>query len=360
MKKYTISVDDAQFYIYTPSEKKIWGKDFWIIDFERRHDLLYTPASAGVIVQLNVTNKRYGSTPERGVRHKMKFSLVDTTLKTVVASLKQCIYVPKDEFFKHHYLQFPIDGLITRDIHVFKLVVFDETANCTLGEFFFNVFNEEILGSPAKWYWVSGGGLYPNGGHHPYKWVLPCNESYTEHGIEFDLQPRFGKNLPVILPELEIRIYKPDANYPDTQIVEVRKNGCSWWVNRSFLTGKKRGIYYVELTCMGHLIAGVPFGVYDDYTNNRWSHAELEAQEKYLPHDQDSAEKAAGRFINMLPKENRFGEEAEVAIGDFVGQPSEEDADECAQEAEKEEEVVDPLGAGMQTGISRRRIGFRV
>lgn len=140
-KESPISINKVKFCTFTFSEKKEIGKDLWKLTFDERHDFPIDSAFAGIAAIIIIGNERINCDRPRGVRRKVKLTLVDTTSQCEVASQNVGFYIPKDEYLYLAYADFSVCATDFQAGHAYKLVIQDLISSVMLGEYGFQLFD---------------------------------------------------------------------------------------------------------------------------------------------------------------------------------------------------------------------------
>lgn len=280
-RKSPISVDRIQFFLY--DRKQI--DEFGFINqfpYDDRHDFLVGRCLAGIAVKAEISNNRY----DKGARRNVSFSLVDMTKRCEAAKQQVRISLSKNAF-KDCYIYFPAEtsGLVAG--HTYKLAVCDETAAQTLIESIIHLFDKSTMGNPEEWYEVSDGGVRPGWNDNLFKSLNTVDEH--DYWVQFNVAPKMGSRLPAIMPELEIRLYYPDGKktfFKEPYCVS-RENydDNRWTVECTFETiADINGVFYAELLCMKHPIAGFVFDTMSAYdVSGKWYGYEIQPMNEYSP-----------------------------------------------------------------------------
>lgn len=276
-KRESISIHQVCFYAYSPTEKKEFRRDLWLLDFDGRRDFIGDRNFAGIAVRIDFTNERIAFEPPRGVRHKISLTIVDTTTRTEIAQESTVILITRDNYFKFHYVDFPLVPTQFHAGHNYKLIVQDLTEGATMGEYPFHLFSVTQLGDPKKWYVVSNGGVRPSWQSDLYRSLLV--RSYYEYNVRFNVEHRFGIKPPMIFPELEMRLYYPKKNRVEVRLLEPIMRGFdrnSYFVEQEFVVPEiQQGTFYAELRCMSIPIAGFVFNTCTREDRGSWCGPEI-------------------------------------------------------------------------------------
>ena len=257
--KSDVSVDLIQFYTYGHDEKN--ELDFiGRFPFDNRQDFLVAPGFSGIAVKIELSSNCY----DKDVSRTLSFSLIDMTSRCEVAAHEVKVNILKDELFKDEFICFALETVDLRRNHTYKLVVSNDTAQLTLAESIFHLFDSETFNHPSEWYEVSDCGVRPAWTDDLYK-SLDTIDGH-DYYVRFNLAQRFGTLPPKIMPELELRLHYPegiritaDFREPKCCGVEEYKSN-NWFVEFPFTTlGEINGVFYAELLCMEYPVAGFEF-----------------------------------------------------------------------------------------------------
>lgn len=326
-----LTVYEVKFATYTRQEKKKAGKNLSRLVFDGRHDFLLDDELDGLAAKIVLENERFGLAPERGVRRKLQFTLIDHEERIAVYSHERNIYIPKDEFFFEYYLDLNLSDTDLQAGHTYRLVVQDLKESVTLGEYSFHVFVEKELGAREDWYSVCDGGIRP-------AWEKELNKSlsvipYKDYWIRFNLSQKFGQHIPPILPELEIRLHNTETGKVDVCFAEpicrnFKEN--QYLVELPFVpSDDDRGLYYAELICMDCPLAGFVFDSSLDICSGSWYGAQIEPLDEYTP---EAARERAEEWLypmRQLDEEDPFDKILDEMSGD---KPEESETEELEME----------------------------
>ncbi|MDE7378473.1 MAG: AAA family ATPase [Paraprevotella sp.] len=145
-KESPISVNKVKFCSFTFNEKKEIGKDLWKLTFDDRHDFPVDSAFAGIAAMVIIGNERINCERPRGVRRKVKLTLVNTTDRCEVASQNVGFYIPKDDYLYLAYADFSVRTADFQAGHAYKLVVQDLISSVMLGEYGFQLSGRGMSG----------------------------------------------------------------------------------------------------------------------------------------------------------------------------------------------------------------------
>lgn len=252
--------------------------------FDFRSDFLAERPVAGVAVMLELSNMRR----ERDVRRQVALSLVDLSLRRVVAKKVVDVDLMRNESFRVHYIYFPLDRADLKTPHRYKLMVTDLSASRTIAERTFRLWPQSRLPHPSQWYAVTGAGLRPAEENVMYKNIRTIDED--DYYVKFNVLHKLDSLHHDALPELELRLYHPDG---DSFAMHFAKpapagkgsvdDGQSQLEQRFFTYDECNGVFYAELRCMDYPVAGFTFDTEADDSRGVWSGPDLGSLEKYSP-----------------------------------------------------------------------------
>lgn len=342
-KKLDVTVFEVKFASYT--RKKKIGKNLRSLVFDGRHDFLIDDELEGIVAKIELENERFGLEPERGVRRKILFSLIDHDERIAVFSRVRNVYIPKDEFIGEYYLDFNLSETSLQAGHTYRLVVQDLNEAMTLGEYSFHVFVEKDLGAREDWYCVCDGGIRPTWEKELYKSlnVVP----YRDYWIRFNLSQKFGQNPPPILPELEMRLYNTETGGMEARFIEpVCRNfeENQYFVELPFVpSNDDRGLYYAELICMDWPLAGFVFDSSLNVCSGSWYGYQIEPLDEYTP---EAAKERAEKLLypmQQLDEEDPFDKMFDEMSEDRPEESTDDGIkDEREESCENEEAESDP------------------
>ena len=282
-----------------------------VLDFDSRSDFEIGPVPSTLSVLLTFTNGRLLSTDSRkqvGLRRRVSLSVMDITAGAIVHTSLIRINIPRDEYMRVRHAHLPFSTNTLDSDHSYKILVRDECSKKLIGEKMFHLFDTISLGrQPYDWYITKSGGLIPEWGDRICLCIL-TEQTYT-HTVRFDLDSNFRHD-PLKLPELEIRIYRPDGKI-DSSFVTPKNNrdgATDFYVEKSvFFNRENQGIYYAELLCMDYPVGGFAFSTAHTIKYGSWTGQYLKYMEEY------SLEDATLRFLDGL-RENSLKEDEETAL----------------------------------------------
>lgn len=306
-----------------------------------RHDFAVGRDFCGIAARVEFHNRHISNGADKGVRRKVTCTLVDCASRCAVATRQVSVCMGKDEFVKFVYLNFPVspEGKMDSDQDfpvspeggmnpdcAYRLVVCDEAARETLGVSTVRLFSREVLGDPADWYEARSGGVRPGWEAKVYKSV-DAMEVWNYYA-GFCLMQKMGPMPPLVLPEVEIRLFQPDGTVSSTFMEPVCHDfsGNSYWAEFLFEPDRRTGgVYYAELRSMGVPIAGIVFRTDGPEEAGEWH------GEDVLPLGAYSPEKAEARFTRHFPPQDTASaddDEFDALLDRFIASEKERTAEE--------------------------------
>ncbi len=178
--------------------------------FDKRHDFLLSYTQSALAVLMTFHNERhFYSDASHGIRRAVTVALIDVTAKCVLSTATVRVNISNDHYIDRHRVDFPFAYADIDPDHTYKVLVRDESTKAVLDETCFNMFDPKQCGrNPAKWYKVERGGISPDDECQLYRSIEAKDFSY--HRVRYFLKPQF-KHRPLMLPEVEIRLYCPDG-----------------------------------------------------------------------------------------------------------------------------------------------------
>lgn len=306
-----------------------------------RHDFAVDRDFCGIAARVEFHNRHISNGADKGVRRKVTCALVDCASRCTVATQQVRMCMGKDEFVKSVYLNFPAapgkgmtpnpdfpaepEGGMNPD-RAYRLVVCDEAAQETLGVSTVRLFSREVLGDPADWYEARSGGVRPGWEAKVYKSVDAAE--VWDYYAGFCLMQKMGPMPPLVLPEVEIRLFQPDGTVSSTFMEPVCHDfsGNSYWAEFLFEPDRRTGgCYYAELRSMGVPIAGFVFRTDGPEEAGEWH------GEDVLPLGVYSPEKAEARFTRHFPPQDTASaddDEFDALLDRFIASEKERTASE--------------------------------
>lgn len=329
MKHLDLTINIARFYAYTIQEAEEFGSDPRTLIFDSRHDFIFNAETAGIAVDLDFFNERACNEPPRGARHNLRLTLVDTTDRTELISLERRVVIHKSELFHSEIITLPVSAVPFRADHGYQLAIYDETARLMLGEYRFRLYGERKNLHESEWYHVMDCGVRPDWERDVYKCVKAIDNK--EYYIRYNLTHNFGQKAPLILPELEMRLYYPDGHRVEHRFTAPRlMHDEQMFVEQEFMVNEESGgVFYSELLCMDFPVAGFVFSTKGpDRPGYHFGH---DAD----PLDEYSPQAALNRLKEQMPlAASEFDEpptasdELDCAICDFINKELESERQE--------------------------------
>lgn len=320
-----------------------------------RHDFAVGRDFCGIAARVEFHNRHISNGADKGVRRKVTCTLVDCASRCAVATQQVRVCMGKDEFVKFVYLNFPVspeggtgsdrgipvspDGEMSSGLAIpvspdgkmnpdcaYRLVVCDEAARETLGVSTVRLFSREVLGDPADWYEARSGGVRPGWEMKFYKSVDAAE--VWNYYVSFCLMQKMGPMPPLVLPELEMRLFQPDGTVSSMFREPVCHDfsGNNYWAEFLFEPDRRiGGVYYAELRSMGVPIAGIVFRTDGPEEAGEWR------GEDVLPLGAYSPEEAEARFTRHFPPQDTAAaddDEFDALLDRFIASEKERTASE--------------------------------
>lgn len=317
-----------------------------------RHDFAVGRDFCGIAARVEFHNRHISNGAYKGVRRKVTCTLVDCASRCAVATRQVSVCMGKDEFVKFVYLNFPVspeaemdsdqdfpvspEGGMNPDC-AYRLVVCDEAARETLGVSTVRLFSREVLGDPAEWYEARSGGVRPGWEMKFYRSVDAAE--VWDYYVSFCLMQKMGPMPPLVLPELEMRLFQPDGTVSSTFREPVCHDfsGNNYWAEFLFEPDRRTGgVYYAELRSMGVPIAGFVFRTDGPEEAGEWY------GEDVLPLGAYSPEEAEARFTRHFPPQDTASaedDEFDALLDRFIASEKERTAEE--EEADSADSTAD-------------------
>lgn len=292
-----------------------------------RHDFAVGRDFCGIATRVEFHNRHISNGADKGVRRKVTCALVDCASRCAVATQQVSVCMGKDEFVKFVYLNFPVspEGGMNPDC-AYRLVVCDEAARETLGVSTVRLFSREVLGDPADWYEARSGGVRPGWEMKFYRSVDAAE--VWDYYVSFCLMQKMGPMPPLVLPELEMRLFQPDGTVSSMFREPVCHDfsGNNYWAEFLFEPDRRTGgVYYAELRSMGVPIAGFVFRTDGPEEAGEWY------GEDVLPLGAYSPEEAEARFTRHFPPQDTAAaddDEFDALLDRFIASEKERTAEE--------------------------------
>lgn len=347
-------MERVQFCAYGSAERDeiVFIEQFRYVD---RHDFAVGRDFCGIAARVEFHNRHISNGAYKGVRRKVTCALVDCASRCAVATRQVRVCMGKDEFVKFIYLNFPVspegkmgsgcgipvspEGGMNPDLNfsaepavemnpdrAYRLVVCDGAARETLGVSTVRLFSREVLGDPADWYEARSGGVRPGWEMKFYRSVDAAE--VWNYYVSFCLMQKMGPMPPLVLPELEMRLFQPDGTVSSMFREPVCHDfsGNNYWAEFLFEPDRQTGgVYYAELRSMGVPIAGFVFRTDGPEEAGEWR------GEDVLPLGAYSPEKAEARFTRHFPPQDTASaddDEFDALLDRFIASEKERTADE--------------------------------
>lgn len=347
-------MERVQFCAYGSAERDeiVFIEQFRYVD---RHDFAVGRDFCGIAVRVEFHNRHISNGTYKGVRRKVTCTLVDCASRCAVATRQVSVCMGKDEFVKFVYLNFPVapDGKMDSDQGIpvspegkmdsdqdfpaepeggmnpdraYRLVVCDEAARETLGVSTVRLFSREVLGDPADWYEARSGGVRPGWEMKFYRSVDAAE--VWDYYVSFCLMQKMGPMPPLVLPEVEMRLFQPDGTVSSMFREPVCHDfsGNNYWAEFLFEPDRRTGgVYYAELRSMGVPIAGFVFRTDGPEEAGEWY------GEDVLPLGAYSPEEAEARFTRHFPPQDTASaddDEFDALLDRFIASEKERTAEE--------------------------------
>ena len=376
-RKSPISLERVQFCAYGSAERDeiVFIEQFRYAD---RHDFAVGRDFCGIAARVEFHNRHISNGADKGVRRKVTCTLVDCASRCAVVTRQVRVCMGKDEFVKSVYLNFPVspeaetgsgcgipvpsEGKKGSDLNfpvspavemnpdrAYRLVVCDEAARETLGVSTVRLFSREVLGDPADWYEARSGGVRPGWEAKVYKSVDAAE--VWDYYAGFCLMQKMGPMPPLVLPELEMRLFQPDGTVSSTFMEPVCHDfsGNNYWAEFLFEPDRRTGgVYYAELRSMGVPIAGFVFRTDGPEEAGEWYGADV------LPLGAYSPEEAEARFTRHFPPQDTAAaedDEFDALLDRFIASEKERMADE--EETDSADSTADSASGEAPEGSIR-------
>lgn len=258
--KNSLTLSKIQICAYSPDDEV--AREFPAYEiFDDRHDFPISSTQSGVAVMMIFCNERKFTTDNvSGVRRSISVSIVDTTAGNVMSTTTLRVNIPRDNYGSLYRVDLPLAYANINTGHSYQVLVKDKASGMQIGEVAFNLYDTGHIGNdPSLWYEATKGSIVPDWTSDMHK--VMSIEGMTGITVRFDVEPRF-KELPEILPELEIRLYSPGGKLkrcfcnPDCDDFDMNE----YHVGLHFIADPHDcGIYYAELLCMEYPVAGFAF-----------------------------------------------------------------------------------------------------
>lgn len=293
--------------------------DFFCQEFDGRRHFVLTPRQQSMAALLTLTNaRRLHSTHAPGLRRTITASLIDTTDNEVIHTRTKQVYLPKGKTSDTYCMIFPFSFDKINPDHGYMVRVTENKHHQLLGEERFRLFDPTRCGEhPHAWYKAVKGGISHAAGDQLYT-AIDTNEN-EYYKVQFVFEPDF-KEMPRILPEVEVRIYFPDGSMeahfctPEKTSYEFDEYCASM---PFFMNRDRRGVCYAEVICMDYGFAGFTFSTCMRGEYGGRDHGQLRVLDVY---SLDAATERFGR------EQAETGNDIEAEDDDF-GENEDEDTD---------------------------------
>lgn len=341
-KKSPISINKIQFCsydLYQVSDLSSMDK----FHYDDRRDFIKHEFFGGIAVKVEINNNRY----DKGVRRKICFRLIDTTMECLVAVRWKNITLVKEDS-KEGFVHFPAESSSLNGNHIYSLLIMDENASQILAEESINIYSY-----PFGWhhYEVHDCGVRPSWEDDLYKSLN--THDVNDYFLRFNLIRQAPKEKPLNTPEVELRLHYPDGKYVKTYFQGPKYFGLEniptgiLSVEFPFSTfGDINGVFYAELLCMNSRIAGVVFDTMSRTDiKGRWEHvdvmplseyspeAAIDRIDRYLPHRNDPEPE-----LEEEEKEEDDDDDFDKALDKFIASELENSTDEVEESIEYDNE----------------------
>lgn len=315
-----------------------------ILDYDKRHDFSIDSNFAGIAVSVEVNNDNYYLSTSMGACCQVLITLVDATDRIELSSVTKKVTMTADDSSQIIYTAFcNIDDF--KPNHSYRLVVRDASTLELIDEDVFHIFGENAYGRPATWYQPLSGCLRPDKSFTLYRNMNFCNR---EEGafIRFHLRNRVKENAPLIMPELELRLFDHAGLPWDTKFASPERDKYEpdeFIVEFPYFPIDPRGVVYVELVCMEYPIAGFAFSVdKKDVATGEWGYSDL------CPLDNCTEEGIMNRFVESnasYKPDNGETENLDALIDNFL-KSEESNSDDDDNDTSSDDEDDDDLDDG--------------
>lgn len=322
-KESPICVEMVYLCSFSKEDEKQCGGKLCRLTFDERNDFLIDETFAGIAVKIEFTNKRPFTYDDKGVRRRVSLTLVDVTERCEAAVKHVRVSMPKGNPYKTVYESFPLSQTDFKAGHTYRLVVRDESSADIIDEQVLHIFVQDQLGHPTGWYTVDYCGIVRDGENALFRSLK--SEDHKFINVRFDVRHAFGRHRPLIMPELELRIYYPDGERVEHRFAEpesVDPQGMLYRIESHLFTSSLyRGVFYAELLCMEYPIAGFVFstngpelagGWYDEGATPLEEYSPAAAEERFQRLVCDDGGDADDKFEAAL---DRFIESEQKALG---------------------------------------------
>lgn len=334
-----ISAYNIQVYAYNESETS--ENDFaQNLCYDDRRDFLTDESFRGIAIKLGLRNQGFF----KGVRRMVSVSIVDLSARVPLATQEIKVNISQTEYARDIFTYFPMDTDKGALFRTYRIMVCDETARRMICETVFHLFDGRSLRHPAQWYKASTGGLRLSWMSDLYK-TLDTDDDCTYY-VKFTLSQHITSVPPAILPELELRLYRPEGQV-DIQFKELgyidQGNGCDkdLCVEFPFSTSEgNNGVHYAELLCMEYAIAGFAFDTRHPSVPGSWPDYLL------VPMDEVNLDEARERLeVFLHPEKSKISptvreeDNLDSLIDDFINSERYKIKDDNSYSADSDKEL---------------------
>lgn len=310
--------------------------------FDDRSDFYTDPTFEGIELRVEIVNLRHLTIDQSGVRRPITITVIDTARRLEVSSQQHTVCMDANTCTAVRFYTFALP----RAAASFEVRVMDNPTGTLLHTRHLHTYDAAVLGDPSEWYKVETGAVYLCNPFaepevelcSPYKTVSVC--SYADLSAIFRLRECFGKCRPLILPELEVRLY--NSNKPEATNVWFREpqvdggDGLLVRIDFDATYADSEEVLYAEVLCMQYPIGGFVFTTNRKDRPGLWRDHGIEALEEFTP---DAACERYDAFVEI--EESDFGRLLDEFIDSQMVPESEEDSEpEPEYEPEPEPEPL--------------------
>lgn len=319
MKKETpILMEKAELTSISHEEKNNFGEKYYLLNFDERIDFLIDDDLEGVVLKVDLVNNRYFEGDKRGARRLVSFNLVDKTDRMPVMSVKKRVSFTRDDPYATICCEFPLSEADFKSEHIYKVVLKDELSLDWISEIPFHMFGQKEMGHPTEWFSVSQGGIRQTRLETQLYRSMDVRD-FDLVFAKFVLDRKRDLDLPLVLPQLELRMHHSDGEQVDIKLMEPWLDDAvpgRYEIDAIVDThGDLSGIFYVELLCMDYPIAGFVFSLHRKIIG-AWTGEGLKPLEEY------SIDVVNKRFLQYAPigleDEGLDDSSFDKALGDFI------------------------------------------
>lgn len=326
-------IEAVRLTAYTTRRMKNPERCLRLLDYYPRHDLFAGEDFGGIAAKITLAHEETAIWPSACVRRRIELVLIDHTERREAARTTVRATFRKNSDRATIYVHFPADTSELIAGHTYRLTVTDTDSGAMLDDVTIHLYGLREHGRPEEWYIAEHAGIVTESDTGTvYKTVDVDSNTLIE--LRFDLTQNFGAARPLIMPELEMRLFLPDENH--TVMARFAQPECVDFAGGSYrvsmtaiATDAWKGVYYAELLCMGHVIAGFTFRTDTGHIMGTWHDDGL----KPMPHY--TLEAATQRFDQMLGDVIRRDEEFDSLLNDFISQ----EVNSCPEKPDNEEQT---------------------